>query len=36
LKHGQGADKFNNGDSYIGEYIDGKPHGKGEYLWSAG
>ena len=27
---------FNNGDSYTGEYVDGKPHGKGEYTWSSG
>jgi len=31
LKHGQGTDKFNTGDSYTGEYVDGKPHGRGEY-----
>jgi hypothetical protein len=36
LKHGQGTDMFNNGDSYTGEYVDGKPHGKGEYTWSSG
>ena len=27
---------FNNGDSYTGEYVDGKPHGKGEYTWNSG
>ena len=31
LKHGQGTDKFSGGDSYTGDYFDGKPHGKGEY-----
>jgi len=29
LKHGTGTDMFSNGDSYTGEYYDGKPEGKG-------
>lgn len=36
LKHGTGQDKFASGDSYSGEYLDGKPHGKGTYTWSTG
>ena len=36
LKHGQGTDVFCNGDSYTGEYVDGKPHGRGEYNWVTG
>jgi hypothetical protein len=29
LKHGTGTDIFITGDSYTGEYKDGKPDGKG-------
>ena len=29
LKHGQGQEKFANGDSYTGEYTDGIRQGKG-------
>ena len=36
LKHGTGTDIFNNGDSYTGEYVDGKPDGKGQYTWANG
>jgi hypothetical protein len=36
LKHGQGSDKFANGDSYVGEYRHGKPHGEGQYIWADG
>jgi hypothetical protein len=25
LKHGTGTDLFSNGDSYTGEYVNGKP-----------
>ena len=31
LKHGHGEERFANGDYYIGEYSEGKPHGKGRY-----
>lgn len=36
LKHGTGTDIFITGDSYTGEYNDGKPHGKGQYTWTNG
>ena len=36
LKHGQGSDKFANGDSYVGEYRHGKPYGEGQYIWADG
>ena len=36
LKHGKGADYFNNGDNYRGEYKNGKPDGYGVYTWANG
>ena len=33
MKHGEGNEKFINGDVYIGSYINVKPEGYGEYLW---
>ncbi len=36
LKDGTGQDRFASGDAYSGEYLDGKPHGKGTYTWSTG
>ena len=36
MKHGRGADIFANGDTYNGEYRNGKPHGKGVYTWKNG
>ena len=33
LKHGQGEERFANGDIYIGEYKEGKPDGEGKYIW---
>ena len=27
---------FNDGDKYIGEFKDGQPHGKGEFIWTHG
>ena len=33
LKNGKGKDVFGNGDSYEGDYMNGKPHGKGIYIW---
>ena len=33
MKHGEGNEKFVNGDVYIGSYVNGKPEGYGEYLW---
>lgn len=36
LKHGNGTDTFVTGETYTGEYVDGKPHGKGEYRWASG
>lgn len=35
-KHGKGADYFNNGDTYRGDYKNGKPDGYGVYTWSNG
>ena len=29
LKHGTGSDIFINGDVYSGDYVNGKPEGKG-------
>ena len=36
MKHGQGTEKFGNGDLYLGNYVNGKPDGYGEYYWSNG
>lgn len=36
MKNGKGADFFNNGDTFVGNYKDGKPHGKGIYTWTNG
>ena len=36
LKHGTGTDLFSNEDSYTGEYVNGKPQGKGQYSWTNG
>ena len=36
LKHGTGTDIFVNGDVYSGEYVNGKPEGKGQYTWQNG
>jgi hypothetical protein len=36
LKHGNGTDTFVTGETYTGEYVDGKPLGKGEYRWASG
>jgi hypothetical protein len=36
LKHGTGADYFNNGDMYKGHYTLGKHDGYGEYKWNNG
>ena len=33
MKHGEGNEKFIDGDVCIGSYINGKPEGYGEYLW---
>lgn len=35
-KQGKGADFFANGDTYVGDYKDGRPHGIGIYTWSSG
>jgi len=32
-KHGEGNEKFSNGDIYLGNYVNGKPEGYGEYFW---
>ena len=31
-----GEKRFANGDSYKGNYENGKPHGYGDYYWSSG
>jgi len=36
LKHGQGTNIFANGDSYIGEFKEGKPDGKGTFTSNDG
>ena len=36
MKHGYGTEKFGNGDFYVGNYVNGKPDGYGEYYWSTG
>lgn len=36
MKHGEGLEKFSNGDSYKGVYNEGKPEGYGEYYWAIG
>lgn len=36
LKHGEGLEKFCNGDSYAGLYVNGLPDGYGEYFWADG
>ena len=36
MKHGQGTEKFVNGDYYVGNYVNGKPDGYGEYFWTNG
>ena len=33
IQHGEGHEKFSNGDVYIGNYVNGKPEGYGEYFW---
>ena len=36
MKHGEGKEKFINGDVYICSYANGKPEGYGDYLWANG
>jgi hypothetical protein len=36
LKHGEGIEKFANGDIYKGRYVNGKPSSYGEYYWANG
>ncbi|CAD8211811.1 unnamed protein product [Paramecium octaurelia] len=36
LKYGVGQEYLENGDFYIGEFRNGKPNGRGEYIWSNG
>jgi hypothetical protein len=33
LRHGEGYERFKNGNVYIGALEGGKPHGKGVYTW---
>lgn len=34
IRHGNGVNKFPNGDVYSGQYENGKRHGKGVYIWA--
>ena len=36
MKHGYGVERFTNGDTFMGDYQEGKPDGFGEYYWSTG
>lgn len=36
LKHGQGEERFSNGDSYKGEYQNNRFDGFGTYTWKVG
>lgn len=36
LKHGNGVQRWNNGDWYAGEFENGIMHGKGTYYWVGG
>lgn len=36
MKHGHGTEKFINGDYFVGNYVNGKPDGYGEYYWANG
>jgi len=36
LKHGNGTEKFTNGDFYIGNYRCGEFEGTGKYVWKNG
>jgi hypothetical protein len=36
LKHGNGTEKFANGDFYIGNYRQGEFEGSGKYVWKNG
>lgn len=36
LKHGQGQEKFQNGDTYKGEYQNNRFDGFGTYTWKQG
>ena len=36
LKHGNGTDQLESGDTYVGEYSHGQMQGKGVYTWSTG
>lgn len=36
MKNGHGKELFSNGDTYIGNYHNGKPENYGEYYWSNG
>jgi hypothetical protein len=36
LKDGTGQHKLHNGDSYDGDFREGKPEGRGRYDWACG
>ena len=36
LKHGNGTEKYCNGDYYIGHFREGEFDGTGKYIWSNG
>ena len=32
-RHERGLEKFKNGDIYIGDFVNGRPQGKGKKVW---
>lgn len=36
MRSGMGYERFENGNTYIGEFLHGKAHGNGTYSWING
>ena len=32
-RHERGLEKFKNGDIYVGDFVNGRPEGKGKKVW---